>query len=191
MRNQRPKTRIKHINSEMEKDILNKQIAELQQSDLEFNAWKNATAILLERIFGKDYPGIKSIQSIKHTRQDLRAHGGPINDNINMCKKQGLKILEACITEIDTFGVPEKSEVKNSGFAINLTQNQTVSINLILTVLKDELTVGQYDEIQKVVHTDEPRSTKLKKVIEKIEGFGCDVASNILANILINPNIWN
>jgi c-di-AMP phosphodiesterase-like protein len=45
-------------------------------------------------------------------------------------------------------------------------------------------------EIKKLIETDESKSTKRKKLIEKIESFGKDIATNILANILINPNIW-
>jgi hypothetical protein len=111
-------------------------------------------------------------------------------DNIVSCKKQGKDILEACITELETFGQPDKKESDKAGININLTQNQTVNITLLISALEDELTVSQLREVKGLMKTEEPKSEKKRKIIDKIKSFGGDVASNILANILTNPNIW-
>ena len=85
-----------------------------------------------------------------------------------------------------------RSKTDNSGININLTQNQnqTVNINLLISALEDELTVSQLREVNDLMKIDEPKSEKKRKIIDKIKSFGSDVASNILANILTNPNIW-
>lgn len=59
-----------------------------------------------------------------------------------------------------------------------------------MSALEDELTVSQLKDVKEIMKTNEPKEEKKKKVIDKIKSFGGDVASNILANILTNPNIW-
>ncbi len=171
-------------------ELLKSQISKLDKPDLDVNAWKGSTTVLLERIFGESYCAIKSINQIQNSVLDSRVLGGNYSNNINQCKQQGKEILEATITELETFGLPETTKKNGSGIEINLTQNQTFNINLILSAIKDELTKSQWVEIEKLLKADEIKSTKHKKIIEKLSGFGADVASNILANILANPNIW-
>ncbi|PKP51941.1 MAG: hypothetical protein CVT92_11165 [Bacteroidetes bacterium HGW-Bacteroidetes-1] len=171
-------------------ELLKSQISKLDKPDFDLNAWKGSTTVLLERIFGESYSAIKTIKQIQNRVSDLRALGGNYRNNINQCKQQGKEILEATITELEKFGLPETTKKNGSGIEINLTQNQTVNVNLILSAIKDELTKSQWVEIEKLLKVEEVKSTKHKKIIEKISGFGTDVASNILANILTNPNLW-
>ena len=171
-------------------ELLKSQISKLENQDFDLDAWKGSTTILLERIFGELYSGIKPITLIKNHVSDLRALGGSYMNNIKQCKQQGKEILEACITELEIFGLPEKKKSIDSGLKINMIQNQTVNISIIMSALKDELTSSQMEEIKEIVEGSEPKSTKLRKVIDKIESFGKDIASNILANILINPSTW-
>lgn len=174
-------------------ELLQNQVNKLDDKDFDLDAWKSATCVLLGRIFGDNYQGIKAIERIK-----FESGGWAIGDashfwdNIASCKKQGKDILDACITELQTFGQPEQKEAKNSGININLTQsqNQTVNINLLISALEDELTVSQLREVNDIMKSDEPKNQKQKNIIDKLKGFGSDVASNILANILTNPNIW-
>lgn len=171
-------------------ELLKSQISKLDKPDFDLDAWKGSTTILLERIFGESYSAIKTINQIQHRVSDLIALGGYYSNNINQCKEQGKEVLEATITELERFGLPEIKKKNLSGIKINLTQNQTVNVNLILSAIKDELTSSQWNEVENLIKADEPKSTKRKKIIDKISGFGADVASNILANILTNPNIW-
>lgn len=97
------------------------------------------------------------------------------------------------IDEINIFGIPEKESSKESGLNINITQNQTARINLSLIVdsIQNELTGMQLKELQKIIGEKEEDENKHKeKVIEKLKSFGSDVASNILANILTNPQLF-
>jgi hypothetical protein len=170
-------------------ELINKQLEKLDSPDFDLEGWKSSSIVILSRIFGDNYSGIKALQNIKYS-------GGGIGDvhwdNLTSCKKQGKDILGACITELETFGQPEQKKTDNSGININLTQNQnqTVNINLLISALEDELTVSQLREVNDLMKVDEPKSEKKIKIIEKIKSFGSDVASNILANILTNPNIW-
>jgi predicted nucleotidyltransferase len=174
-------------------ELIKKQIAKLDEDDFNLSGWKSSTIVILGRIFGDTYQGIKAIENIKYSSGGITtAQSSHHWDNMKSCKKQGKDILEACITELETFGQPDKKENSKSDININLTQNQnqTVNINLLISALEDELTVSQFREVNDLMKSDDIKSEKRKKIIDKIKSFGSDIASNILANILTNPNIW-
>lgn len=88
---------------------------------------------------------------------------------------------------------------KNTGTIVTVQQNQHVeqsqsqeiAINIFLESIKDELTGKQIKEIKAIV-TEEPEPEKAKsKIIEKLKGFGENVLSNIVANVITNPTIWS
>ncbi|AQX51846.1 hypothetical protein [Elizabethkingia anophelis] len=174
-------------------ELIKRQISKLDDDDFDINAWKSSTTVILGRIFGETYPGIKEINKIQYKSGGIATtNASSFWNNLESCIKQGKDILEACITELEIFGLPEKKQNEQSGININLTQNQnqSVNINLLVSALEDELTVSQFREVNDLMKTDEPKSEKKRKIIDKIKSFGNDVASNILANILTNPNIW-
>ncbi|MFA7650730.1 MAG: hypothetical protein WCY06_10420 [Flavobacteriaceae bacterium] len=175
--------------TEKQIELINKQLLKLDSSDFDLNGWRSSTIVILSRIFGDHYQGIKAIENIKYTSGGINSVSW---NNLVSCKKQGKDILEACITELETFGQPEPKKNENSGININLTQNQnqTVNINLLIGALEDELTVSQLREVNEIMSSGEQKSEKKKKLIDKLKSFGSDVASNVLANILTNPNIW-
>lgn len=89
-----------------------------------------------------------------------------------------------------------KSQIPNPTNNIQITNNQTVSqqitLNIFLEAIKDELTGKQVKELKEVMkdYESEPELAKTK-IIDKIKGFGGDVLSNIVANILTNPTIYS
>jgi hypothetical protein len=175
--------------TEKQIELITKQIEKIDSPDFDLEGWKSSSIVILNRIFGDTYSGIRQLQNIKYSGSGI---GDVYWDNLISCKKQGKDILGACITELETFGQPDQKQTDNSGIHINLnqTQNQSVKINLLISALEDELTISQLREINDLMKIDEPKSEKKRKIIDKIQSFGSDVASNILANILTNPNIW-
>lgn len=176
----------------IEKSIvsLKYQIIKLDNQNLDIEGWKCATAIILERIFDENHSSISAIKGIKHNISDTLAIGGNYRNNLDQCINQGKTILEACITEIEIFGLPKKKENYNSGISINLTQNQTVSISILISAVKDELNKSQFDELNEILESNESKSHKRNKIVEKLKNLGSDVVTNIVANLLTNPNIW-
>lgn len=178
---------------EKQLELLKKQIEKLDDKEFDLEGWKSSTKVILSRVFGENNQGIKAIDNIKFDSGGWAiGDASHFWDNMDSCKKQGKDILEACITELETFGQPELKESSNSGININLTQNsnQTVNVNLLISALEDELTVSQLREVNEIMKAEKPKSDKKRSIIEKLKSFGSDVSSNILANILTNPNIW-
>ena len=170
--------------------LIQQQIDKLQLGDFDLDAWKAATALILGKILGVDYQGIRLIESIKFEGGLALGNTSNYWDNMDSCKKQGKEILETCIMELKTFGSREKIKAPNPGISINLTQNQTVHASLLISALEDELTGSQMKEVKKIVKSEGKSTEKKSKTKNKIKSFGRDVASNVLANALTNPAIW-
>lgn len=171
--------------------LIKAQIEKINDSDFDLSAWKSSTILILDRIFGSDYQGIKAIEKIRYNSSGIsNGHSSAFWDNMDSCKKQAREILETCLMELETFGVREQKQMANNGININLTQNQSVNINLLISAIKDELTGAQMKEVEEIMNSPENQKDKKNKIFDKIKSFGVDVASNVLANILTNPAIW-
>ncbi len=172
-------------------NLIKSQIKKLDDESLNFDAWKSSALMILSRILGEKHRAIKEIESISRKRSDYA--GVPV-DNIKNCKKHGKEILETCINEIINLGFPEKNVATGQPINFNLTQtqnnNQTVNINLIISALESELSTTQLDELREISKTNDSEQIKKKKFADKLKGFGKDLLSNVLANVLTNPDVW-
>ena len=157
--------------------VLNDQIKKLDEKGFDLNAWKNYTIILLDRIFGKGNQKVEAIQKIKYDQGSwvLRDETGYTN-SIEACKKMGLEVLEAAITELDAFGLPDYSA-------------STLDINILMNALHDELTGSQFREIKKALSEEGQIEDKKKILITKLKSYGADTAFAIVANILSNDEV--
>ncbi len=98
--------------------------------------------------------------------------------------------------------IPELCEYKEpedmSGTTINVHQNQSQQQNqtqsqnfeLFMDAIKDHLTLGQFQELQKIVKEAPNAEEARPKIIDKLKSFGESVLSGILTNIITNPAIW-
>lgn len=64
-------------------------------------------------------------------------------------------------------------------------------IKLIRDLIKNELTGKQVKEIEDVLKEDTSPGDKKLKVLQKLKSFGSDVASNIVASVLTNINLFH
>jgi hypothetical protein len=178
--------------TEKQIELLRGQINKLSDSNFDIEAWKQSTNILLSRIFGANSQALKSLDKI--TFSSFGIYGGGASsfhsDNLTNCKKQGKDILEACISELEAFGTPEQSQSNKHGINITVNQNQTVNVQLLVSALENELTVTQLKELKEIMNSKDAPENKNEKLKDKLKSFGKDVATNILASILTNPNIW-
>lgn len=70
-------------------------------------------------------------------------------------------------------------------------QEQTLAVNMFLEAIKDDLTGKQVKELKGVIAESAGDKEKARSgIVEKLKSFGSDVASNIVANIITNPSIW-
>lgn len=158
---------------ENEIKLLQGQIEKLKTKDFDLDAWKKATIIILERIFGVNNQKIRQIESIEYeySSWSLRDTTGA-NTYLDSCKKLGREILQASIDELEILGLPKTSETTDEFFQV------------ISNALQDELKGSQYKEITQILTSGDTQEAKREKILEKLKEYGSDVAQDILSNIL-------
>ena len=177
-------------------NLLKNKKSKLDDENLDFVAWKGSTLITLGRIYDENSQNIKQMDDIKYevNRFPLSVTigsvtGGNTYNNLQQCTDRARAVLGAIIDELENAGFPPIVEKNDRGTHINVTQNQTVSLNLIISSIKDELTEPQLKEIKSILKSTDDGEEKKNKITNKLRDFGTDVASKILANVLTNPSI--
>ncbi len=157
---------------EKEISLLQGQIDKLGAKGFDLDAWKKYTIIILARIFGENSQKIKQIESIEYdySSWSLRDTSGS-SEYLDTCKKLGREILQASIDELNTLGLPEKSDQPDEFY------------NAIMDALGDELKGSQVKELKNILATDSPEQKK-EKVLEVLKSYGSEVSQYILAHIL-------
>lgn len=155
-----------------------------------FHRWKERTCITLSRIYGYDDNSIQIINSKR------------INNfnSLEQAKIDSTAFISSLITDLTRFDIPDFSKNIGEKSDINLnvnqsnTQSQSTSVNIdlkiILDVIKDELRGSEIEELKEILESKEEPKEKKKKFIDKIKSFGVEVSSNILANLLTNPMVF-
>ena len=183
--------------------LLKRQLLELEkigtnpetQKEYSFGvvAWKSSTISILERIYGKDSKKLELIGNIVLDR--TYSLNGPDRYNIESVKDIGRSIIEACIAELEILGLPVNmydgiDKGINLMVVQSLSNQQTIKLELLVSIMREELTGKQLDEVQEILNEITDSDTKKKKIFEKVKTFGLETLSNIITGIISNPQIW-
>lgn len=184
----------KHINTAMIEKAL-EALEDLRKEAQKINdtysltSWKSKATNIIVRIYGSSSLPEKQIDELKY---QSNFNGG---SNVEKRKIQAAELIDSLIKEIQLFGVPETKVPQESGFNITINQNQSqrikINLSLIIESVQKELTGNQLKELQDVLEDKEIVAEEKKtRIVDKLKKFGGDVASNIIANILTNPNLY-
>ncbi|MDD2673918.1 MAG: hypothetical protein PHF81_03460 [Flavobacterium sp.] len=176
---------------------LNKKVEELTNINIkdEFNIWQKATSSTLQNIYPNNQDIKRKFEDISSIHRTMRS----TDDVTHKAKKEATSYLESLISDIQHFGLPHLEAVsKEDKVSVVVTQenkqNQSTSISItidfIIDVLKGELRTSEIEEVRDILESDAEPKEKKKRFIDKIKSFGSDVAANILANILTNPQVY-
>lgn len=157
------------------------------EDESRYQTWKSKSMRLLNVNFKDDMEPMAFVEAAKSF---AKSHYTP------KYLKEMVGILASC-KEIPN-NVKHQKEAKqehSSAVTVNVnqsqTQNQSQEINIFLESIADELTGKQYKELKSIAQ-EEPNPDKSKqKIVEKLKSFGRDILSNIVANIITNPSVWN
>lgn len=157
------------------------------ENETQYQIWKSKSIRLLNINFKDD---IEVNAFIEAAKSFDKSHYTP------KYLKGMVGILISC-KDIPNNAKGEEKKKQDSHSAVMVTvnqsqtQNQSQEINIFLDSIADELTGKQYKELKAIAH-EEPNPEKSKqKIVKKLKSFGGDVLSNILANIVTNPSVWN
>lgn len=183
------------ITTEKAIEAITKKLETLQRvgNSSNFSSWKTTAINTLLNIYNENDIRIKNLQQVRavslYSNRDLT----------NEAKVEAKEILDSIISDIKDFGLPISTK-ENYNKALNLNINQTnnqsqstninISLSIITDAIKGELRNSEIDILKEIIESSEEPTEKKKKFIEKIKSFGSDVSSNILANIITNPQVY-
>lgn len=160
-----------------------------------FYTWKKTTIATLKRIVPHNVTIFQNLQEIDATFLYTAA------DNTPAAKAESKIILEQLIKDIERFGLETEPVLNSSTEKIALsvnqfnTQNQTTNISIsldsLIEILKEELRSSEIEELKEILESKDEPKIKKKNFMDKIKSFGSDVASNILANLLTNTQVFD
>lgn len=161
------------------------------QDSNKYNLWVERVV----RFLGQTIPEDISIERFMHYSCQL---------NPSFCHKQSfeglLNILRAVeelpdkVTNDDL--VHRKTDDEKISIHTNVKQEQSQSqhqdiiVEILIEAVKDELTGKQRKELLEIAKNAKDPEKARKSIFDKIKGFGEDVAANIVANIVTNPEVW-
>ncbi len=154
--------------------LLKGRIERLDAESFDLEAWKSATVVNLDRIFGPGNRKSAQIEKIRYEQSSwaLRDAKGS-NNLIDSCKKQGKEVLLAAIEELQFFGVPDE-----------MIKNQDPLKKVVLGALEQELKIAQMRELHVLLNSDISASELKQQVIDKLNSFDHEIIPNVLAGIL-------
>jgi hypothetical protein len=163
-------------------------LAKISESQ-KFNEWKTRTMQTLAHVYGEkhtSYLALKDIRSFQYSDRTANA------------KSEASELLVGLIEDLKNFGFPKINDDRSNGVNVLVnqhnTQNQSTNVSIkldfLIEILKDELKGYQVKELKEVLKSNDEVDVKKMKFIDKIKSFGSDVASNILANLLTNPKVY-
>lgn len=161
----------------------------------EFNNWQNTAVSMLINIYDENDKRVKSIENIKS--YEFKYTRG--TDLTTEAKSQAKSILQGLIDDISDFGVLKKNKHSENGVSILVNQNNSqiqsttiqIQLELIIESLNQGLSEVQIQALKEILESNLEPKEKKKSFVNKIKSFGSDVASNILANLLTNPEVYN
>jgi hypothetical protein len=156
---------------------------------------------IFERFYSKDSQYIKDFGYIRQSlgyMVNAKSAKTVYGKDLSEIKDIYRRLLDSLIKEIEILGIPSNNDIKiDKSVKVNVNQqqiqeqSQILQLSLFLEFIKDDITGKQYKDLIEIAKS-EPSPEKAKpKIIEKLKSFGENVCSNIIANILTNPSIWN
>lgn len=107
--------------------------------------------------------------------------------------QEGIEYVENLERMSNTPILSQVNVVNSTGTQIQQNtnnSNQSLDIDIFISAIKDEISQEDFNELSEIIKSKESGSTKKNKIIQKTKDFGENVASNIIASLLTNPNIW-
>lgn len=159
--------------------LLEQQIARLNDTDFDLEAWKKYTIIILARIFGSTDEKIRQTKQLEFDNSSWTLRDATGNSSyVERTKKLAREILTAAIDEINVFGVSN-----NSG------NQPDESLAAILQLILDELKGSQVKQLKSVLSSRQSKVEKQRLIKELLEEMGENGAYTVLTSILMNREI--
>lgn len=120
--------------------------------------------------------------------------------NIHDISEDTKTLIDTIVAEVKALGIPVRKTINDKSVNVNTTvsqnqqqhqsQQQDIIVKILLEAAKDELTGKQRKELLSIAEETLDSQEARKSIFAKMKEFGEDVAANIVANIMTNPQVW-
>ena len=120
--------------------------------------------------------------------------------NVHDIAEDTKTLCDTIIAEVKALGIHTRRTANDKSVNVNTTvtqsqeqhqsQQQDVIVKILLEAAKDELTGKQRKELRAIAEETLAPQEVRKSIFAKLKEFGGDVAANIVANIITNPQVW-
>lgn len=152
-----------------------------------------------KRFISIKYPNDKDVNEFESISKEKL---GPEQQKRLLAILEAFAVLPTVIPDNRTTQVTDKKSKGKDAINVVTTinnsntqsqsQEQSLAVELFIEAIKDDLTGRQIKELKSVVaEADNDLQKARPGILAKLKEFGTDVASNIVANLLTNPMIWN
>lgn len=154
----------------------------------EYQKWLATTS----RLISIQFPNDKDVAEFENTAKEKLS---PNQQQRLLAILEAFSCLPTIIQNRKTIdnnqnGITVNANISNTN-SQSQNQEQTLAVNMFLEAIKDDLTGKQVKELKGVIAESAGDKEKARSgIVEKLKSFGSDVASNIVANIITNPSIW-
>lgn len=158
--------------------LLKQQQDKITDKDFDLESWKKYTIIILSRIFGSENNKINQIEKLEYEYSSWSLRDASGNESYeDGTKKLATEIIQACIDEINAFGIPELDE--------NITNKD---LEIILNIILDELKGSQVKKLKSILRSSENLEEKKRLVFEIISDLGDNTAYDVISKIITNKS---
>ena len=118
--------------------------------------------------------------------------------NVHDIAEDTKTLIDSVVAEVQALGLPDRKTVNDKSVNVNVhqsqeqkqNQQQDIIVKILLEAAKDELTGKQRKELLTIAENTKDPKEAHKSIMAKLKDFGEDVAANIVANIMTNPQVW-
>lgn len=131
---------------------------------------------------------------IEKTRRYIGIHFNDDQSYDDFCTYGNMKPTDGSIARMigilislrDVDGIcPKKQDSPATSLQITQTQSQTQNLEFVMDHLEEEFTAAQIKQIEDIIESNLPKSTKRSNLIDLFRDFGVSVGANLLTSLLI------
>lgn len=158
-------------------DALRQQIVKLEEKNFDLESWKTGTSLILARLFGEGADKVLQIRKLQldfssWTLRDTSGEGDPLKKIQRMARD----ILEACITEIEIFGIPGSAASEPA-------------IEAIAAALREHLRMQELKQLLSIINAGQGRKEKQEKILDLLLTLPPKIEREILISLLSHPSL--
>jgi hypothetical protein len=158
-------------------EILRQQLLRLDHPDFDLEGWKSQTIVLLGRIFGERSYKTERIRNLHYdysswALRDTRGKSSPLE----AAKQSARDLLEAALTELEQFGVPDEA-------------GSSPVLDAIRASLEEHVKISTYRNIARILQADIAADKRREELRDLLRDAHPDLPEDFFISLFSHPGM--